>query len=247
MLRTVKEGMKGKEEMTNGIKSIRQTRSGDMLITTTKGSASAEEIERVLKETTTVRAKANKTTRGREGATIFIKGMDAVTTKAEVSEALIEAGGKAEEMKVGELRPYYGSSQAVTVTLPEEAAEKILKKKELRIGYNWCRVIKRVEVTQCYRCWRHGHKAAACKNAEDRSNNCRNCGDKGHLQKECTLQKFCPVCKRQGHSAGTGGCPATRQALREARAEETKTKRQGTEWVNLKTYLKENPKTTKNE
>ena len=62
------------------------------------------------------------------------------------------------------------------------------------------------------------------------------------MQKECILQKFCSVCKKQGHCAGTGGCPATRQALREARLEESKMGKQGTECVNLKTYLTTNPK-----
>ena len=242
LLRVVKDGMKGKEEMTRGIKNIRQTKGGDILITTKKGKASAAEIKKVLDETAGVSTKVNKNEAGRDGVIIFVKGMDAVTTKAEVREALIEAGGMKAEPKIGELRPYYGSSLAVTAKLPEEAAEKVLKKRELRIGYNWCRVTKRVEITQCYRCWLYGHKAAECKNAEDRSKNCRNCGDQGHLQKECTLQKYCPVCKRQGHCAGTGGCPSTRQALRKARSEEYRKEEQGTEWVNLKAHLSTNPK-----
>ena len=241
LLRAVKDGMKGKEEMTKGIRSIRQTRNGDMLITTKNGTAGVDEIKKVLEETAEISTRINKTAKGGDGVVIFVKGMDAVTTKDEVREALIEAGEMTSEPKIGELRPYYGSSQAVTVTLPGETAQKLLKKKELRVGYNWCRVTKRVEVIQCYRCWRYGHKAAGCKSGEDRSKDCRNCGDKGHLQKECTLQRYCPICKRQGHSAGTGGCPATRQALRQARTEQPKTKKQGTGWVNLKEYLSGKP------
>ena len=236
-LRTVRDGMKGKEEMTKGIKNIRKTKSGNIVITTEKGKTSAEEIRKVLEETVGVSMKEKKTAGGRDGVVIFLKGMDAVTTKDEVREALTKAGEITSEPKIGEFRPYYESSLAVTVTLPEEATEKILKSRELRIGYNWCRVTKRVEVTQCYRCWKYGHMAAQCKNAEDQSKNCRNCGDQGHWQKECTSQKFCPICDKQGHCAGTGECPAMRQALREARLrqrEHATTTKQETEWVNIR-------------
>ena len=58
---------------------------------------------------------------------LHVKGMDAITTREEVIQAISAASGlKREEVRVGELRPFYGSSQAATVTLPEAAAEKIL-------------------------------------------------------------------------------------------------------------------------
>ena len=59
--------------------------------------------------------------------------------------------------------------------------------------------------------------ASECAGAVDRSKSCRNCGAVGHLQKDCSGAKHSPLCKKDGHSAGTGGCPKTRRALKEAR------------------------------
>ena len=89
LLKTVKDGMKGRDEMTKNITSIRQTRSGDMLITTKKEKANAEAIKKVLNEVADVSTRLGKKGRGRDDVTIFVKGMDAITTKAEVREALI--------------------------------------------------------------------------------------------------------------------------------------------------------------
>ena len=151
LLRTVKDGIKGKEDLTKNITNIRQTKSGDMVITTKKEKDSVEAIKRALGEVAEASTIVSKRGRGREDAVIFIKGMDAISTKAEVREALIEVGARDAELKIGELRPFYGSSQAVTARLPEDAAEKILKRKELRIGYNRYRVSKRVDIIQCYK------------------------------------------------------------------------------------------------
>ena len=103
----------------------------------------------------------------------------------------------------------------------EVGAQKLLQKGRLRVEYNWCRVEARVELTQCFKCWRYGHLAASCGAPEDRRRDCRQCGQKGHQSKECDNEKNCPVCGVAGHAAGTGRCPATKLALRRAREEGT--------------------------
>ena len=58
---------------------------------------------------------------------------------------------------------------------------------------------------------------AVCFARADRTGDCRNCGEKGHQQKDCGRKKYCPMCNMTGHYAGTGGCPEMRHALRMAR------------------------------
>lgn len=53
----------------------------------------------------------------------------------------------------------------------------------------------------------------------DKRTDCRNCGEKGHQQKDCKERKFCPVCDTVGHCAGNGGgCPVTLKKARQATA-----------------------------
>ena len=123
-------------------------------------------------------------------------------------------------MRVAELRAYYGSSQAVTVVLPQEAADKLIKMREIRVGYNWCTITRKVNIVQCYKCWHYGHTAAKCNGEDDRGKDCHNCGRTGHTQRECNNDKHCPLCDRAGHCAGTAACSEMRQALRVARRKE---------------------------
>ena len=146
--------------------------------------------------------------------------MDAVTTREEVAQSIAKETSTAkEEIRVGELRPFYGGSQAATVSMPEAAAEKILKKGEVRVAYNWCRVTRRVNLLLCYKCWGYGHVAAECAAEIQHGKDCRKCGQNGHLMKECKNERHCPLCEKEGHSAGTGACPVMRRALGKARRE----------------------------
>ena len=221
LLRIVKEKIKNEKESTAQIKNIRQARGGNMVITVKPDQDKAGDLKGILTKGTDLTARLS-TAGGRGRRTsLNIKGMDAVATKQEVKEAVQKATGAAEEeVRVGELRPYYGSSQAVTVAMQQEAADRILKMREIRIGYNWCTIRKRVNIAQCYKCWHYGHTAAECDEQADRGKDCRNCGRAGHKKRECNNEKHCPLCDRAGHCAGTGACPETRQALRKARRRE---------------------------
>ena len=51
-----------------------------------------------------------------------------------------ETGINKELVRSGELRPFYGSNKAVTVSVPETAAEKLTKTEKITMEYNWCKV-----------------------------------------------------------------------------------------------------------
>ena len=220
LLRSIKIGM-GKEDrnITDNINAIRQTKEGAMVITVKTNGDKTHKLRDIISRMENVQTRISTGNKGRRTA-IHIKGMDAITTREEIAAAVAdEAGVDGELIRIGQTRPFYGSSTAVTAVIPEIGAKKILQKGRIRIAYNWCRVEARVAITQCFKCWRYGHVAATCAEGEDRSKNCKNCGERGHLRKECANGKHCPVCGVEGHSAGTGRCPETRRAIRKAKEE----------------------------
>ena len=218
LLRGVRKEMKVTDkEIIDHIDTIRQTREGSMLITMKKDEKKTNEVSAVINKMKDTKIRMSMAGRARR-TMLHVRGMDAITTKEEILTAIVRETGVGKEMvRIGELRPFYGSSRAVTIAVPQKEAEKLARVGRIRVEYNWCKVEARVDLIQCYRCWRHGHTAAGCEATEDRAKDCKNCGEKGHLRKDCANDKRCPVCNEEGHSAGTGACPETRQALRVAR------------------------------
>ena len=218
-LRRIKDEIKNDKnvEIRKNIRNIRQTKEGDMVITTVPGKDTMVNLKTMLTQMGETKIRLSEASKSKR-TTVFLKGMDAVTTKDEV-EAAVRAETGEGPIKVGELRPYYGSCQAVTLTVTKEAAETLIKRKGMMVGYNWCRATERLHVTQCYKCWRYGHLAGKCASQDDRSKDCRNCGEAGHVQAQCKQQKKCPLCKKEGHRAGEGACPVLRRALKDARTD----------------------------
>ena len=220
LLKTVKEGI-GKEtkEKADNIQNIRKARDGGMVITLKPNQRHTGELKDAISKLPNIKARASTARRKGSGkVSMNLKGMDAITTREEVMAAIADkVEVRRDEIQIGELRPLYGSSQAVTVTMPVQPAEELIKKGGIRVGYNTCRVERRVALTQCYRCWGYGHRAIECKEEIDRSKDCHNCGQTGHQMKACKREKHCPLCNKDGHRAGAGICSKTRTALKEAR------------------------------
>ena len=74
-----------------------------------------------------------------------------------------------------------------------------------------------IRMEKCCKCWLYGQLAAQCEGEAYRRADCNNCGQRGHHSRDCKTGKHCPLCKEDGHSADTGGCPILRSALRDAR------------------------------
>ena len=62
------------------------------------------------------------------------------------------------------------------VSLPEVAAERLLKNGEIRIAYNWCRITRRVNLLQCHKLWGYGYVAAECVTEVEHGKDCLRCG-----------------------------------------------------------------------
>ncbi|XP_058816154.1 CCHC-type zinc finger nucleic acid binding protein-like [Topomyia yanbarensis] len=112
------------------------------------------------------------------------------------------------------LRKGPSGTQAASVRLPVEAANKALKIGKIKVGWSVCplSVSQRPEV--CFKCQEFSHLARNCS-GPDRNKLCRRCGEEGHMAKDCRQAPRCLICAtEEGNNHVTGGprCPAFKQA-----------------------------------
>lgn len=214
-LKMVKEAVSGKPECKE-IKNIRSTKDGKLLITTSRDTVAMEALQGAISRKSTD-VKTWKL--GQEKpSTVIIRSMDAETTMEEVTAAVVERIGlpAANSIKIGNLRPNANNTQAVTIGLSKEEADKLINKKRIRIGIVECAVEERIDLERCRKCGAYDHHIKDCK-GPDRRNLCYNCGKEGHTGKQCNEKTICQLCEKNDHRMGTSACPLFRKALAEAK------------------------------
>lgn len=218
---TFKDILKGVREAVSHqpgsecIQALRSTREGKLLIVMDKNEDALARVAKLLDG----RNIGGRPVGHRERMeTVHLRGLDGLATREEVLSALEEAVGADDGTRVGQLRPNSQNTQAVTVTMAKRLADQLLETGHLRVGPSRCQAIKRLEVRKCSRCWNFDHTSSCCK-GPDRTRNCRNCGQPGHLAKDCKGVRSCVLCK-EDHVIGSGLCKAFKSALNRARRQE---------------------------
>jgi hypothetical protein len=211
------------QELKTEIKSVRRTRMGDVLLElgsdTSNKAKFCEALRNALGTTATVRNLEPRTT-------LEIRDLDSYSTEAEVEEAvkknLKEFTGA---LKVFLSKPNTREQRLAFVEIGTQEASELLKIGRVKVGWVYCRVLRRTIVTRCYACFGYGHHQAVCKGPDRKKQGlCLQCGEKGHLKKECKAEPKCFLCaehkippERIKHVSGSGACPIFRQALDEAK------------------------------
>ncbi|KAJ8972658.1 hypothetical protein NQ317_015378 [Molorchus minor] len=210
MLKETKEKLKTDSAGAQGIRKIRKSKDGKMIIILAgEGGSSISE----LKEKQVVAKISLKIAGESRNTTLYIRNIEEINTREEVQETLErELGENSKLVQVGQLRPYYGGGHNIIVSEEKSVAKQMVKKKKIRIRLNWCQIAERKNVRQCYRCLAYGHRKYECRFRKDIGGKCRKCGQAGHKIKECRAE-FCLSCDREGHKTGTGRCPEFRKAL----------------------------------
>lgn len=145
MLKEIKERVKVGTEAARSIRTIRETKNGQMLIVVEKkDTVGAEELRKHLSQGENIVFRDS----GRERVSrMIIRDIDSVTSGVEVMDAIIkETGITKEECKMGEMRPCFGGNKAVTVQLEANKAKALAEKGSVRIGLSLRPVHEKVNV-----------------------------------------------------------------------------------------------------
>lgn len=146
----------------SGIKSMRSTRDGKVLVSLNNSKEAADRIQQALGSLATDNGVRTWRVGNSDIEVLHLKELDALTTQPEVIEALEEYLCPNSSYKVGELRPMAKNTQAVTITTTKSNAAALLKNKLLRIGLINCRVEKRIQLQKCTKCWSYDHRSDKC-------------------------------------------------------------------------------------
>lgn len=204
MLRTVKEAV-NPSDFGVEIKTIKKTRDEQMLVTVQNGADKMEALKNAIKEKI---PEASPTSLVKKKV-LHVKGLDEVTNKADVEDAiskLIPLG--TEPIEIRALRPAYGNRQNATVILSEKSANILIELGKIKVGWTNCRLVERKFEMKCHRCWETGHTKAEC-NGPNRQNLCLRCGKDGHKVAQCENVAFCLNCNKEGHQT-SNRCLKTR-------------------------------------
>ncbi|XP_048522716.1 uncharacterized protein LOC125504559, partial [Dendroctonus ponderosae] len=187
-LKSVKKTLM-ENNLAEGIKELRSTRDGRLLITTDKQQEIVEEIRSALHGNKDVAEHVRIVGRHSDKVPIHIRGLESLATKEDLVAAL---NGKFSSIKesdysLSDLRPNANCTQAVTLLIRREMANELLEGKHIKIGLVRCSMEARINLQRCSKCW------------------------------ECTKEPSCPICQKKGHRAGSGKCDAFKASLTEVK------------------------------
>lgn len=217
LLNKLREGLSQTE--AKDISTVRKTVNGNLLLQIKK-DATGSDLKNKVEEVIGIKG-VTRTADGVARKTLFLRGIDSMASLQEVREALLSAytPEHPEQIKLALNKNLRGGQSAV-ITMTARDAKGIMALRTLRIGFSDCYIEERIRVDRCHKCWKFGHNARSCEDAEtDLSDRCYKCGQLGHHKAQCTSEKdFCLSCQMEGHQAWTGGCKLFRAALAKEKA-----------------------------
>lgn len=159
LLRTVKSN--ARTEVTGkNISKIRETRNGSLLI---EVSGNEEDVERVKGEIARAMGPKESIRSSKQRNLVELRDLDVLTDGEEITSSVTQAYDlKTDEIRVINIRKTFDGSQAATILLPLEIANKLIGVGRLKIGLVYCRVKAGTRRVRCYRCLAFGHEARIC-------------------------------------------------------------------------------------
>jgi len=151
------------------VKSIRESRGGELLIQLTKDSDKRKELGAALQQTLGEKAKVRELIQFSE---IEILGLDGITTETKVLDALRSAAKLADEdtgIKIRSFRRGLSGMKRATATLRTSDAYHIVTAGKIDVRWVKAKVRLKIKATKCYRFLCFGHTKHSCR-GPDRTN-----------------------------------------------------------------------------
>lgn len=211
MLKVVRDNI-DPDRLGLNIKNMKKMKNESLLIVTEKGHT-----EVLAKE---IRENSNTSCAGIEivdkKCEIIISGMDAVTTREEITSALLDRLNENSATKI-QIKSLYTNrigEQVATVTTTKELADKIIEGGPIKIGWSpRCMVKEKITISRCMNCLRVGHMQQHCKSMKSQTQKCLRCTKEGHKAKDCQEESHCNSCSKDGHRADSMSCPKYRKLV----------------------------------
>ncbi|XP_066157698.1 uncharacterized protein [Euwallacea fornicatus] len=207
------------EEVGVKVKSLRTSKEGVIQVGFEGKDEGKNKFLDLIKEKTKEVGESELVTRSK---TIFVRDLDESVEETEIVQALNVADN---EVKIGLAKKSNRAGlKHAFVRLPIEAANKILTRGHIKVGWTKCRVEEADSPLRCYKCSRYGHSSRKCTVKDTMEGKCLNCSEKGHQAKNCKNPPRCYACYKEGgkndnmdHKAQSVQCPAYKNAVQEWR------------------------------
>lgn len=179
-----------------GIKKIRKTNDGNVLIEMTKGEGQARKLESAIKESFGNNLEVQTVV---EKYLLDIRDMEETTDEGEITNAILRATGETgyDRIKVRNIRDFYGGTKQALVEVPRNIAVTLLRRNRVKVGLVLCRVRRKIFAKRCFRCLEQGHIVRDCR-GKDRRQTCMKCGIDGHKLNGCKNDPRCLICLEAG-------------------------------------------------
>lgn len=143
-------------------------------------------------------------------AAVHVYDVDAVITTEELVAVVESVTGPG---TITTMRLMAGSRQVATLESTEESIEKLLRLKNIRIGWSSSGIQKRVPINRCFNCGSINHMDKGCKE-KSMGDKCGRCGGEGNKVADCReVTEYCWTCKKEGHRNASFKCPAFKEAI----------------------------------
>ncbi|CAG9790309.1 unnamed protein product [Diatraea saccharalis] len=176
------------------------------------GASSNEQVDLLAEKMRELYQEHISVARPTKTADLRIVGIDDSVDREEVAEAVSKIGGcPLTQVKVGKISLGRNGLGAVVVKCPVAAAETIMSKGKLLVGWTSASVQHLAPLPmRCFKCMGTGHTKKLCPSTADYKGVCYRCGDTDHKAAECDKDPSCSVCKKAGlksdHIMGSGKC-----------------------------------------
>lgn len=207
-----------------GVKGLRRTQNGNLLIEFNKGTDSMEMYKNLIRdmdEGCTIKRMVPKTD-------VEILDIDPTVETEELKDTLHKSLNiDTLDIRTKMFRTTSVGLKRAIVEIPAKAIINLEGKPKIKIGWTMCRIRMITKITRCFKCHELGHIAISCPLKGEVGTVCRKCGETGHMIGDCKDTPKCILCSRRGytedigHVAGSYRCPVYGEAVR---AKESKTK-----------------------